>query len=137
MPIHGETSDEQCRTGGHVGSSPVTAGFQRSGLDRNTPRIEYPYVRSVYALYDAEHKAEHVHLFGEGHDYGYSKRSAVYPFFAHHLGLPYKRIPYDNGFDESFVTVLSPMSFMCLMTPIRDLRTPCKDKAVMAALGFE
>lgn len=74
---------------------------------RNTPRIEYPYVQKVYSLYDAEHKVENVHLPMERHDYGFSKRAAAYNFFQHHLELT-ANIPYDNGFNEDFVTILLP-----------------------------
>lgn len=75
---------------------------------RNTPRIEYPYIQKVYALYNAEHKVVNVHLPLEKHDYGYSKRAAAYVFLAHHLDLDLDRMPYDHdkGFMESFVTVL-------------------------------
>ncbi|MEM9326669.1 MAG: acetylxylan esterase [Bacteroidota bacterium] len=73
---------------------------------RNTPRIEYPYIQSVYALYDAEHKVENVHLPNERHDYGYSKRTAAYNFFAHHLKLNASEVPYDDGYVEDFVTIL-------------------------------
>ena len=73
---------------------------------RNTPNIEYPYIRSVYQLYDAEHKVENVHLPGERHDYGYSKRVAMYNFMAHHLKLSTNRLPYNDGYDESFVQIL-------------------------------
>ncbi|MBN1998505.1 acetylxylan esterase, partial [candidate division KSB1 bacterium] len=54
---------------------------------RNTPRIEYPYIQKVYALYNAEHKVENVHLPAERHDYGVTKRAAMYNFLAHHLKL--------------------------------------------------
>lgn len=74
---------------------------------RNTPRIEYPYIQRVYALYDAEHRVENVHLAGEKHDYGYSKRVIMYNFMAHHLGLNIGSIPYNNGYREDFVTLLS------------------------------
>ena len=74
---------------------------------RNTPRIEYPYIQKVYALYDSEHKVENVHLAGEKHDYGYSKRVIMYNFMAHHLGLDLGSIPYNNGYREDFVTLLS------------------------------
>jgi dienelactone hydrolase len=104
---------------------------------RNTPRIEYPYVQSVYALYDAEHKAENVHLPLESHDYGYSKRSAAYGFFAHHLGLRRQTIPYDDGFDESFVTVLTPEDLMVFNAEHpRPTDAIIGDDAVMAHLGF-
>lgn len=73
---------------------------------RNTPRIEFPYIQKVYALYDAEHKVENVHLPTEKHDYGSSKRAAAYVFFAHHLQLHLDQLPYDEGFQEDFVTVL-------------------------------
>jgi dienelactone hydrolase len=74
---------------------------------RNTPRIEYPYIQKVYTLYDAEHKVENVHLAAEKHDYGYSKRVIMYNFMAHHLGLNLGRIPYNNGYREDFVRLLS------------------------------
>jgi dienelactone hydrolase len=74
---------------------------------RNTPRIEYPYIQKVYALYNAEHRVENVHLAAERHDYGYSKRVVMYNFMAHHLGLNNGAIPYNNGYREDFVTLLS------------------------------
>jgi len=73
---------------------------------RNTPRVEFPYIQKVYALYDAEHRAENVHLPLEKHDYGFSKRAAAYNFFAHHFGLYSGNIPYDDGYKEDFVTIL-------------------------------
>lgn len=74
---------------------------------RNTPRIEYPYVQKVYALYDAEHRVENIHLPLERHDYAYSKRAAAYNFFRHHLHLPFDT-PYEDGYKEDFVTILPP-----------------------------
>ena len=74
---------------------------------RNTPRVEYPYIQKVYALYNAGHKAENVHLPLEKHDYGYSKRSAAYNFLGHHLGLNFNT-PYEDGYKEDFVTILPP-----------------------------
>lgn len=74
-----------------------------SDWTRNTPRIEYPYLQKVYALYDAEHKVENVHFPAEVHDYGVNKRAAAYTFLAHHLKLQINKLPYKNGFDESFI----------------------------------
>jgi len=73
---------------------------------RNTPRIEYPYIQNVYALYDAEHKIENVHLPAERHDYRYSKRAPVYNFFDAYLNLNGGAIPYEDGYNEDFVTLL-------------------------------
>lgn len=77
-----------------------------SDWTRNTPRIEYPYLQKVYAQYNAEHKVENVHFPAEVHDYGVNKRAAAYTFLAHHLKLQINKLPYKNGFDESFITFL-------------------------------
>ena len=74
---------------------------------RNTPRIEYPYIQKVYALYNAEHKVENVHLPAEKHDYGYSKRAAAYIFLAYHLKLDLGKVEVKTGgVQEDFVTIL-------------------------------
>lgn len=72
----------------------------------NTPNIEMPYLKKVYALYDAESKLENAHFPAERHDYGPTKRYPVYNFFNQYLGLSAGKLPYNYGFDESFVTVL-------------------------------
>ncbi len=77
-----------------------------SDWTRNTPRVEYPYIQKVYALYNGENRVENVHFPAEVHDYGYNKRSVAYTFLAHHLNLNIGKIPYKNGFDESFITFL-------------------------------
>ena len=76
---------------------------------RNTPRIEFPYIQQIYALYDAENKVENVHLPLEKHDYGPSKRAAAYNFLGHHLRLSMGSLPYDKGYREDFVTILEPV----------------------------
>lgn len=51
---------------------------------RETPRIEYPSIRSIYQLYGAEDKLEQVQI-DAGHNYNQQSREAVYRFFAKHL----------------------------------------------------
>jgi dienelactone hydrolase len=51
----------------------------------NTPRVEYPAVRSIYRLYDAEDALECVQ-FDAPHNYNLASREAVYGFLARHLG---------------------------------------------------
>ena len=75
---------------------------------RNTPRIEFPYVQDVYALYNAENRVENVHLPLEKHDYGPSKRAAAYNFLGHYLQLNMGAMPYENGYREDFVTIMEP-----------------------------
>jgi uncharacterized protein len=75
---------------------------------RNTTRIEYPYIQKVYELYDAEHKIDNVHLPTEKHDYGYSKRVAMYNFFIRHLNLNTNSVSWSPTIVEDFVTILPP-----------------------------
>lgn len=51
------------------------------------PELEYPFLRRIWGFYGAEDRVRNVHLPDERHDYGPSKRRAVYEFFAETLGL--------------------------------------------------
>ena len=53
----------------------------------HVPEIEFPYIQKVYQLYGKVGLVENVHLANEVHDYGISKRLAMYDFMAKHLGL--------------------------------------------------
>ena len=105
---------------------------------RNTPRIEFPYIQQVYALYDAENRVENVHLPLEKHDYGPSKRAAAYNFLGHHLDLNMGALPYDNGYQEDFVSIQEPDKLK-----VFDAEHPLPsgalqgDDAVMVYLGIQ
>ena len=73
---------------------------------KNTPRIEFPYIQKVYSLYNSEHKVENAHFPAEKHDYGYSKRAAMYNFFAKHLKLNTDKVSWLPSISEDFVTIL-------------------------------
>ena len=51
------------------------------------PELEYPFLRRIWAFYDAADRIRNVHLAGERHDFGPSKRRAVYDFLGEVLGL--------------------------------------------------
>lgn len=63
----------------------------------NTPDVEYPHLRHIYSLFDVPDLVENVHLPDENHDYGESKRAAVYPFLARHLDLDLSKAINDDG----------------------------------------
>ncbi|MFN3760570.1 MAG: alpha/beta hydrolase [Algoriphagus aquaeductus] len=109
MPIH-KSSDHQTNNveiAALTAPRPMLLVSDGGDWTKNNPRIEFPYVQKVYSTYQAESRVDNVHLAGERHDYGKNKRAAVYNFFGHYLGLNAGRIPYQDGFDESFVTLLS------------------------------
>jgi dienelactone hydrolase len=66
---------------------------------KNVPEIEYPFLQKIYAMAGAAKNVENVHLPAEGHDYGPSKRQAMYQFMAKHLKLD------TAALDESKVAV--------------------------------
>ncbi|GLB49611.1 CocE/NonD family hydrolase [Neptunitalea lumnitzerae] len=70
------------------------------------PELEFPFIQRTYGFYHAKDKIRNAHFGNEGHDYGVSKRMAMYPFMAKYLGLDIKKVSNSSGkIDESFVTV--------------------------------
>lgn len=98
-----------------------------------TPAVEFPFAQSVYRLFGAENAVENVHLPTEGHDYGPSKRAAMYSFFSAHLNLDADRI------DESRVTLETPEAMRAFSEskdlPAGALREP--GDAIVRLRGFQ
>ncbi|MBE9464903.1 alpha/beta hydrolase family protein [Dyadobacter subterraneus] len=59
---------------------------------KNTPEVEFPFIQNIYSLYGKKSEVENVHLADEKHDYGPSKRKAMYVFMAKHLNLDLKSV---------------------------------------------
>ncbi|MGZ0173289.1 MAG: alpha/beta hydrolase family protein [Planctomycetales bacterium] len=74
---------------------------------KNNPKVEYPYIRSVFKTYGAEDSVENRHFADEGHGYQESKRQAMYPFMVKHLKLNSKGVldPKTGVFDEAGNTI--------------------------------
>jgi hypothetical protein len=51
---------------------------------RNTPTLEYPAIRAIYALYDKAANVENLHL-DAPHNYNQPNREAMYAFFGKHV----------------------------------------------------
>ena len=77
---------------------------------KNTPEVEYPFIRSIYKYYGAETKVENAHFAKEGHGYQLSKRQAMYPFMVKHLKLNPAGIFDTNTelYDETGTTLETP-----------------------------
>jgi hypothetical protein len=70
------------------------------------PEIEFPYLQKMYTYYGKKEMVKNAHFPLEGHDYGISKRMAMYPFMAQYLGLDINLVKDGNGnIDESKVTI--------------------------------
>jgi len=88
-------------------SSPQPQCIVSDGKDwtKNVPEVEFPYIQSVYKVCGAQ-TVENRHFAEEGHDYGPSKREAMYRFMAKHLRLDLKAVAAADGkIDESETTV--------------------------------
>lgn len=73
---------------------------------QHVPETEFPFLKNVYGFYNQTPKVENVHLGQEGHDYGISKRFALYEFLAKHFNLDLTKIQDKMGkIDESTCTI--------------------------------
>ncbi len=107
-PIH--------RSADHFVSNAMIASFAAprpmlvvsDGADwtQHVPETEFPFLQKIYSYYGAEKNVANVHLPLEKHDYGPSKRAAVYRFIAERFGLSLAPTLDSSGtIDESHVTI--------------------------------
>jgi dienelactone hydrolase len=111
MPIHRSNSHETSNVEIAAVAAPRPQLIISCGGDwtKNVPEVEYPYIRDVYGLYGKAGGVENAHFPEEGHDYGYTKRKAMYPFMAKHLGLDINKVITEQGeFDETGVVIEEP-----------------------------
>lgn len=77
------------------------------GLDwtANVPDLEFPFLKRIYGFYKNA-IVQNEHFPGEGHDYGPSKRTAMYHFLVDHLALNENGIfDADGNLDETAIVI--------------------------------
>lgn len=135
LPIH--LSDKHETNNAEISSlaAPRPQLIVSNGKDwtKNTPRVEYPYIRSVYALYAAADKVANLHLPDEGHDYGASKRRGVYDFFERNLGLSFAATRSADGSVDESPIIIEKQETLCVFTP----QHPRPDHAPLGAEAVE
>lgn len=109
LPIHSCTDmmTNNAEIAAMVSPKPLLIVSDGKDWTAHNPEIEYPYLRRVYAMYGKEGNVENVHLPDEAHNYGASKRAAMYGFMARHLGLDISAVKDSKTgrTDESKVTI--------------------------------
>ncbi len=108
MPVHKSKNYETSNVEIAAAAAPRPLLLVGDGKDwtKNTPDVEYPYIRNVYQMFGAADKVEYAFLPNEGHDYGLSKRLPVYKFLAKHLGMSLAEVQDANGnITEDFVVI--------------------------------
>ena len=114
-PVHGsvEPRTNNAEIAAMAVPRPLLVVSDGGDWTRTVDKVEYPFIQSIYSLYGKTDLAKNVHLPDEGHDYGPSKRYAMYDFMAQHLGLNKRAIMgTDGAYDESFVEILDPETLL-------------------------
>lgn len=111
MPIHkkGDYQTNNVEIAALTAPRPMLMISDGADWTQNTPKVEFPFMQKIYALYQKEILVENVHLAKDVHDYGPNKRMGMYPFMAKYLSLDLPNVMDAGGnIDEGPSKVLSP-----------------------------
>ncbi|SKB94684.1 alpha/beta hydrolase family protein [Dyadobacter psychrophilus] len=99
LPIHkkGEYQTNNVEIASLTAPRPMLLVSDGGDWTKNTPNVEYPFIQNIYGLYGKRNLVENVHLPDEKHDYGPSKRNAMYVFMAKQLALDLKAVTDSQG----------------------------------------
>jgi dienelactone hydrolase len=108
LPIHSCTGlgTNNAEIAAMASPRPLLVVSEASDWTRTVPSIEFPYLKKVYSLYGKAENVENTHIENEEHNYGITKRLAMYDFMARHLKLNIDAVKDKAGkVDESKVTI--------------------------------
>lgn len=109
LPIHSCTDlmTNNAEIAAMASPRPLLVVSDGTDWTKRVPDIEFPYIKKVYGLYGKEANTENVHLPTEPHNYGVSKRAAMYDFVARNFNLNIDAVKdkKTGKVDESKVTI--------------------------------
>ncbi|HEX2967940.1 MAG TPA: CocE/NonD family hydrolase [Bacteroidales bacterium] len=112
LPIHSctELMTNNAEIAAMVSPKPMLVVSDGQDWTANVPETEFPYLQQIYKLYGMTGNVENVHFPDEEHNYGISKRIAMYEFVAEHFNLDIVSVKDKNTgkIEESRVTIESP-----------------------------
>ncbi|WP_266368677.1 alpha/beta hydrolase family protein [Tellurirhabdus rosea] len=141
MPVHkrGEYQTNNVEIAALAAPRPMLLISDGGDWTKNTPEVEFPHVQRIYGFYGKKDQVEFAHFPDEKHDYGPSKRAAMYRFIGKHFNLDTSKVFGPDGqLDESGATVLTPAQLTVFTAEFpRPANARVGDEAVMAAVDFK
>jgi len=135
MPIHRSADHfaDNAMIAALAAPRPMLLVSDGSDWTQNTPEVEFPFLRKIYSYYRADTNVANVHLPDEKHDYGPSKRQAMYRFIGGRFHMDLAAVKgADEKIDESNVTI-EPASVLSVF----DARFPVPARTLRSAVAVE
>ncbi|TMI63684.1 MAG: hypothetical protein E6H07_12995 [Bacteroidetes bacterium] len=109
LPIHDECKGHKTNNAeiaAMIAPRPLLVISDGDDWTKSVPGTDYPYLQKVYGFYGKETNVGSVYLQNDKHDYGITKRTPMYKFFAKNFGLDLSAITGKDGkIDESKITI--------------------------------